>query len=150
MSSTNSADPSKSLAKDIVLFDGQCKFCTKGIRSLQRLDFFNQLEFVSLHDPMVAIRFPDLTYDMLMDQMWIVGQNGKRYGGSDAVRYLTRRLPILYPFAPLLHFPGTSWFWRKAYQFVASRRYQIAGRECADGTCSIHAQRATRATTSSK
>ncbi len=134
---------------DTVLYDGQCVFCTKGIQNLKRLDLFKSLEFVSLHDPSTVTRFPDLTYEMKMDQMWVVSADGNRYGGADAVRYLSRRLPLLYPLAPLLHFPGTQWLWKKLYKFVANRRYRIAGRNCSEGTCSLHAQRAAKSSQSS-
>jgi predicted DCC family thiol-disulfide oxidoreductase YuxK len=125
---------------DTVLYDGQCVFCTRGVATLRRLDVFGSLEFVSLHDPSVSARFPDLTYDMLMDQMWVVARTGKRYGGSDAIRYLSRRLPLLFPFAPILHLPGTRSFWRWAYRQVADRRYRFAGKHCDNGTCSLHAR----------
>jgi predicted DCC family thiol-disulfide oxidoreductase YuxK len=125
--------------QDVVLYDGQCNFCKKQIDHLRRLDGRDRLQFVSLHDPEVAMHYPDLTFEQLMEQMWIVSPAGNRYGGADSLRYLTRRLPILWPLAPILHFPGAMPLWRFAYRQIAKRRYKIAGRNCDEnGTCSLH------------
>ena len=73
-----------------------------------------------------------------MEQMYVVDQAGRRHGGADAVRYLTRRLPTLWLAAPLLHLPGTARLWRWLYQQVAKRRYKLAGKSCDDDSCSVH------------
>ena len=126
-------------ASDVVIYDGECKFCTASIVTLRRLDGQGRLRFLSLHDPSVRIDFPDLTHDMLMSQMWVVTMEGKRYPGADAMRYLSRRLPILFPLAPLLHIPFSMPLWRWLYRFIARNRYRIAGSSaCSDGSCRLH------------
>ncbi len=125
--------------KDVVLYDGQCNFCRSQINILRRLDYRDRLEFVSLHDPRVAADYPNLTFDQLMEQIWIVPPTGETYGGAYALRYLSRRLPILWPLAPLFHFPFTMPLWSFLYRQVAKRRYKLAGRDCDEGgTCSLH------------
>jgi len=132
-------DPDKFPDADVVIFDGQCNFCKSQIRTLQRLNCFgNRLTYISLHDPRVAQNYPDLTHEMMMEQMYVVDQAGRRHGGADAVRYLTRRLPTLWLAAPLLHLPGTARLWRWLYQQVAKRRYKLAGKSCDDDSCSVH------------
>ncbi|MBD54454.1 MAG: thiol-disulfide oxidoreductase, partial [Rhodopirellula sp.] len=102
-------DPNKFPDADVVIFDGQCNFCKSQIRTLQRLNCCgDRLAYISLHDPRVAQNYPDLTHKMMMEQMYVVDQAGRRHGGADAVRYLTRRLPTLWLAAPLLHLPGTA------------------------------------------
>ena len=130
--------------KDVVLFDGQCNFCRSQIDILRRLDLKHRLSFVSLHEPEVATRFPGLTHAQMMEEMWIVSPEGKKFGGPFAVRYLTRRLPILWPMMPLLHFPFSMPLWKFLYKLIAKYRYKIAGRNCEpNGTCSLHHQKAT-------
>ena len=125
---------------DVVIYDGECKFCTASVNTLRRLDGRDRLRFVSLHDPSVRIDFPDLTYDMLIAEMWVVSYDGKRYPGADAIRYLSRRLPMLFPLAPLLHLPFSMPLWRWMYRFIARNRYRIAGKDCTDGSCRIHSR----------
>ena len=132
---------------DIVIYDGNCRFCVNQVRSLLRFDGRNRISFVSLHDPFVAEQFPDLSHDQLMEQMFLIrrqesDQHDKRLAGAAAIRYLTRRLPKLWIFAPLMHIPFTLPIWQWLYRQVAKRRYQIANRAgevCDDDeACKLH------------
>jgi predicted DCC family thiol-disulfide oxidoreductase YuxK len=135
-------DPDRSPGTDVVIYDGDCRFCQGQVRNLRRLDCCgDRLSFISLHDPRVAQRYPDLSHNDLMAQMYVVDTNGNRHGGSEAVRYLTRRLPLLWPVMPILHLPGTAGLWRWGYRQVAKRRYKISGKNCDTDACSIHLNR---------
>lgn len=126
---------------DVVIFDGKCVFCAGQVRNLLKLDGKARLAFMSLHDPEVERRFPDLTHDQMMKQMYVIDSAGNRYGGARAVRYLSRRLPKMWILAPLTHIPFTLPIQQWVYDQVAKRRYKIAnkdGLECDDGACSIH------------
>ena len=133
------ADPDTLSDADVVIYDGQCNFCRSQVTNLRRLDCCgNRLSFLSLHDPRVAQRYPDLSHDDLMEQMYVVDRRDRRHGGADAVRYLSRRLPLLWVVAPILHIPGTARLWRWMYKQVAKRRYKLAGKSCENDVCSIH------------
>ncbi len=95
---------------------------------------------MSLHDPEVQRRWPDLTHEQLMQEMVIVDRHGRRHVGAASIRYLSRRLPLLWPLAPLLHIPFTMPLWRWLYHQVAQRRYLLGGKrvECDDHTCRVH------------
>lgn len=137
-------DPDQRPAADVVIYDGNCNFCISQVKNLRRLDCCGgRLSFLSLHDPRVAERYPDLTHDQLMSQMYIIDGRGRRHGGGDAVRYLTRRLPLLWIAAPLLHLPGLAGLWRFLYNQVAKRRYKLAGKKdggpnCDGDSCAVH------------
>lgn len=131
-------DPDTRSHTDVVIFDGECRFCQSQVKNLRRVDLRSSLSFISLHDARVRQRYPDLTYDDLMDQMYVVAKDGSRYGGAAAVRYLSRRLPLLWWLAPIMHIPGSLGLWRWIYRQIAIRRYKLAGRDCEGGTCSIH------------
>ncbi len=137
-------DPDDYPAADVVIYDGECNFCRSQVARLRALDCCgNRLSFLSLHDPRVAECCPNLSHEQLMEQMYVVNTDGQLFGGSDAVRYLSRRLPLLWPAMPVLHLPGTAGLWRWAYHQVAKRRYKISGRsqDCQDGACSVHVDR---------
>ena len=132
-------DPDEKTDADVVIYDGQCSFCTGGVNQLRKLDCCgDRLAFISLHDPRVAERYPDLTHEQLMQQMYVIDGQGRRHGGADAVRYLSRRLPMLWLAAPILHIPGTAGLWRWGYNQVAKRRYKLAGKTCENDACEIH------------
>lgn len=121
---------------DTVLYDGHCRFCRGQIAMLRRLDLGGALRFVSLHDQSVAEQFPELSREQLLAQMFVVDRVGRARGGAEAVRFLSRRLPLLWPLAVLLHVPGSLPLWRAIYSFVARNRLLIAG-SCEDGTCRL-------------
>lgn len=127
--------------RDTVLYDGRCRFCRGQIAILRKVDLRGSLHFTSLHDPSVAADFPELTRDDLLSQMYVVDTRGRARGGAEAVRYLTRRLPLLWPLAVPLHVPGTMPIWRRLYSFVARHRMRIAGSVadggCDEGTCRL-------------
>jgi len=133
--------PEENPSADIVIYDGHCKFCTGQVQNLARWDGSGKrLAFLSLHDPEVARRFPDLSYDQLMKEMYLVDQQGRRHPGAEAFRYLTTRLPRLYPLAPIMWFPFSLPLWRWGYKWVAKHRYWFMGKttDCDDGTCAVH------------
>ena len=124
---------------DVVIYDGHCFFCKGQVARLHRLDGRNRLAFISLHDESVARRYPDLTHDQMMKQMYVIDRQGGRHGGANAIRYLSRRLPSLWLLAPLLHIPFTLPLWSWLYNQIAIRRYRMnPPANCENGACEIH------------
>lgn len=130
-------EPAQRPTADIVIWDGQCNFCRSQVERLQALDS-GKLAYLSLHDPLVTELCPDLSQEQLMEQMWVVTPDGRRFGGADAARYLSRKLWKLWWLVPLLHLPMTMPLWRWIYAKIASRRYRISGRDCQSGTCKLN------------
>jgi predicted DCC family thiol-disulfide oxidoreductase YuxK len=128
----------------VVIYDGECKFCIRQIAHLRRFDRAGKLRYISLHDPQVAIGYPDLSYDQLMDQMWVIDPQGGRHGGAYALRYLSRALPLLWPLVPMMHLPGMMPLWCWIYRQIAQRRYRIAGRHCEGASCALHGTKTSR------
>ena len=124
---------------DVLIYDGKCQFCSKQVRRLANWDRQKTLSFLSLHDPLVFERYPDLTHDQLMEAMVLVTQQGKRYSGAAAFRCLTRKLPRLWILIPLLHIPLSLPLWQWVYRKIARQRYRWnKNQDCDDGQCSIH------------
>jgi predicted DCC family thiol-disulfide oxidoreductase YuxK len=126
---------------DVVLYDGRCGFCRARVNQLQWLDGGGgRLAYLSLHDPEVAQRYPDVSPERLLEEMCVVDRRGRRHWGAGAVRYLSRRLPRLWWLAPLMHLPGVMLVARPVYGWVSRNRYLLGGKveECPDGACSIH------------
>jgi len=137
------ASPTDLLDADVVIYDGKCVFCRKSIGMLDAWVSKDQLCYVSLHDSWVAENVPDLTYDDMMKQMYLIARSdGSKHAGAEAIRYLSTRSWKLWIAAPFLHFPFSMPLWQWMYQQVAKRRYLIAGKDddaCdEDGTCKVH------------
>ena len=94
---------------------------------------------MSLHDPQVATRYPDLSREQLLEAMYVIDQRERRYMGAAAFRYLAGRVPRLWPLLPLLHIPFSLPCWQWLYRQVAKRRYRWNKNvTCEDDHCSIH------------
>ena len=131
--------PAERPESDVVIYDGHCRICTAQVRKLPWWDCQKRLSYLSLHDPEVARRWPDLPFDRMMQEMVIVDQSGGRHWGPEAIRYLSRRLRRLWWASPFLHFPGSMLVWRPLYRWIARNRYRLSGGpKCEDGTCSLH------------
>ena len=127
---------------DVVIYDGHCKICTAQVRRLARFDGGGRLAYLSLHDPAVAERYPELTHEQLMADMYVVDQAGRRHRGAAAIRYLSGRLPRLWPLAPLLYLPFSLPLWQTLYRQIANRRYRFGKIDaCDDDACSVHFRR---------
>ncbi len=124
----------------VVIYDGHCKFCSGQVQNLARWDGQGRIAFISLHDTEVTRRWPDLTHEMLMDQMYLIHPHGQRYTGAAAFRYLTRKLPKLWLLAPIMHIPFSLPFWQFCYRQIAKRRYLMGktADACDDGACKVH------------
>lgn len=133
-------DPDQRPGADVVIYDGHCRFCRGQVERLAKFDRSGRLTFISLHDPRVSQRYPDLTHDQLMAQMYLVDTHGHRHAGAAAIRYLSRKLLLLWAAAPLLHLPGSLAIWQWLYQQVARRRYRWGktADSCDSGSCAIH------------
>ena len=124
---------------DVLIYDGHCGICTSQVARLARWDSRGSLAFVSLHDPLVSQRYPDLSHEQLMQNMYVVDQQGGRHRGAAAFRYLSRQIPRLWWLAPLLHLPGCMPLWQWMYRQVADRRYALSdAAACDGGSCSLH------------
>ena len=123
---------------DVVLFDGNCAICTAQVEKLPWWDYQHKLSYLSLHDPEVRRRWPELSHDRLMEEMCIIDSQGRKHWGPEATRYLTRRLRRLWWTLPVSHFPGSMLVWRPLYRWIARNRYRLSGRACAEGTCHLH------------
>ena len=124
--------------REVLIYDGDCNFCTKNVGRLQSWAP-DRLAFISLHDPRVTEKYPDLTHDALMREMYLIDADGNRYAGAFAIRYLSRKAPRLWFLAPLLHIPFSMPLWCWLYSLVAKYRYRIAGRtETCDDGCKVH------------
>ena len=134
---------------DVLIFDGDCVFCSRQVKHLMKFDGKDRLAFVSLHDAFVSENFPDLSYEELMKQLYLIPfdsdaseYSSERLGGAAALRYLSRRLPKLWILAPFLHIPFSLPVWQWGYDQVAKRRYKIAGKtgeNCDEnGSCELH------------
>jgi predicted DCC family thiol-disulfide oxidoreductase YuxK len=129
--------------KNVVLYDGLCRFCVAQMQKLLKLAQPGSVEAVSFQEPGALDRFPGLTHDICMQAMCFITPEGRIYRGCEAaVRALATR-PILRLFVYLYYVPGLKQLCDWAYRVIAANRYRIMGKTvaeegCAGGTCALH------------
>ena len=76
-----------------------------------------------------------------MAEIHVIDDAGSIYAGFAASRRMLREVPLGWPLWLLLQLPGSQTIGRRAYRYIARRRYRInalLGNElpaCADGSC---------------
>ena len=119
----------------IVLFDGGCPICRRTVRTLRRLDWFEQLQFADATDEEIRRRLaPALTLDEAMRQMNVVDGDGRLSGGFDAQLRIARRVPALWLFGVLGALPGVRQIGSAVYRYIAAHRTRQG--VCSDDLCS--------------
>lgn len=121
-----------------VLYDGHCAFCRKSVELLKRLDWFGNLRYQDARDlEHLPTSATPLEPDRLLEEMHVLTPDGRGlYHGFTALRWLAWRLPLLWPFAPLLYLPGVPKLGQRLYLWIARNRFRLV--PCHGGVCSIH------------
>jgi predicted DCC family thiol-disulfide oxidoreductase YuxK len=114
-----------------VLYDGDCNFCRRTVRRLQRLDRDDRLALVPYQDREVAEFFAWLSRDALEDSLHVVSPAGEVWTGARAVERLVPllrggrvpalifRLPLVRPLAD------------RVYRWIARNRHRLGcGEHC--------------------
>ena len=120
-----------------LLFDGQCGFCQASVKKLRVLDVFGYLEPVDFHTvPELTALHPELTPKRCTSRMQLIEPDGNLSEGFFSVTRMSRRMPLLMPFAPLLSLPGVGGVGQRAYDWIAARRYLFhRGHACRTNEC---------------
>ena len=105
-----------------VIYDGECGFCRSSVRSLQVMDLWGKLDYI--------------TGPKGMSEMKLYSSDDKIYGGFFAFRKLVWKLPMLYPMIPVVYFPGSGIVGPFIYRWIARNRYLFPiHHTCSGGSC---------------
>jgi predicted DCC family thiol-disulfide oxidoreductase YuxK len=129
----------------VVLYDGLCKFCRAGANQLIALARPGAVELVNFQEPGALERFPGISFDACMRQMYLVRPDGRVYGGFEAAVQAVATRPVLGLLAYAYYLPGLRLACDLLYAHIAANRYRILGKavdpgECAGGTCALHSR----------
>lgn len=128
--------------KAVMLYDGLCVLCRQSQRAVRYLDWLGRVERLDAQDhTMVAQRFPELSHQDILGEIFVQTKTGEWLVGFFGMRYLAWQLPLTWLILPLLYLPGMNTYGPRAYRWVAKRRYAINkffGNDCVDGTCKLH------------
>jgi predicted DCC family thiol-disulfide oxidoreductase YuxK len=122
------------LMRPVLLYDGQCAFCLRWVRRLQRWDRDGALDFVAAAERGRVAGLPDISAAALDQSMHLVTPDGAVYAGGRAVPVLLRYLPGGRWLRPWFRLPGVAWATDRGYRWVAARRHRFG---CGAESCGV-------------
>jgi len=76
-----------------VVYDGNCRVCTRFARALRKWDRNAEFEVVPSQAPGVMARFPWIPTEAYAQALQLIGPDGRTWPGSAAVEQILRALP---------------------------------------------------------
>lgn len=108
-----------------LIYDGECAFCTRWTRWVQRHDRDSRIHCVPHQTPGVMKRY-GLTREKMVREVWWISSSGDRFGGAYAVNEVLKHLGGIWSWlGKVLEFPPLLWLEQKVYEWVAKHRHYI-------------------------
>jgi len=111
--------------RGVVLYDGECGFCSRWVRywagTLERQGF----SIASLDEPWVAEKINTPGEELLTD-IRLLAADGQLISGADVYLYVTRRIWWAWPFYAFFSLPGFNRLMHLGYRWFARNRYHIS------------------------
>jgi predicted DCC family thiol-disulfide oxidoreductase YuxK len=127
--------PTSERAHATVFYDGRCRLCRLTRDLLQCLDVFRVLRFVDFRSPDLADGWPGFDHARAEREMLLCSPENEWCSGYHAFRWMSLRVPLLWPLAAMSLLPGASQVGTRIYGWVSVRRRLLLGRACADEAC---------------
>ena len=114
------------MKQHLVLYDDECPLCTFQMKVLTWLDWLNVAALVPLSSDQARQVAPQLDRETLRAAMHVVTAEGAIHRGARCIRFLSLRMPLLFPLALILWIPGVIWLAEHVYQLIAKNRYVLS------------------------
>lgn len=124
-----------------MLYDGRCRICTAGADQIRALDRESRIDVLSLHEPAVAHRFPEVTRNEVLRTMHFILPDGVIFRGAYSFREILRLIPGYRWIALLWLVPGFAPLADAGYAWLAKNRYRFNKKKqltCEGDVCRIH------------
>ncbi len=123
------------MEEQVIVYDGECRFCQWSIRRIQRLDSLDQFEYLPRQAEGVEARFPRLAESDFNTGLRFVVDGGDIRVGADAVYEIYRRIPRFRPVAWLYRVPVLHQVFRMCYALIARNRHWFGRVACDTEAC---------------
>jgi predicted DCC family thiol-disulfide oxidoreductase YuxK len=113
----------------ILFYDGTCGLCRLSATFAQHRAR-RPLWLINAAHPWLLARFPEINPQQAMKSVHLLTPSGRIYRGFDAVVALSRILPFIRWFSPLLNTAPAQKLGWTFYEFVTRHRHQISRLLC--------------------
>src|SRR5271154_3437400 len=108
--------------KPLMVFDGDCNFCTLWIRRWQQITG-DTVDYLPFQDSQIAVHFPEIPRDQFETSIQLIEGDGIVFSGAEAVfRALAKNPKHQWPLRYYKKSPAFTDFTEHAYKFVAKHR----------------------------
>ena len=125
------------MKKHLVLYDDECPLCVFQMKLLTWLDWLHVASLVPLSSEEAKVAAPQLDRETLRSAMHVVTGDGRILRGARCIRFLSLRMPLLFPLGLLLWVPGVIWIAEIVYALVARNRLVLSRLFGCKDACSI-------------
>ena len=108
-----------------MVYDGDCRVCTRLSLALARWDRGEHLEIVSSQTPGVMARFPWIPPDAYAEALQLIDADGNTWQGAMAIEQLLNVLPRGAAIAWLFKIPLARGVADRFYKWFARNRYRL-------------------------
>ncbi len=114
----------------VVLYDGQCGFCSRWVKYWAGTLARHGFEIASLDEPWVAEKLgmphEELITDIRLLAANLLTANDPLISGAEVYLYVTRRIWWAWPFYAVFSLPGFNWLIQAGYRWFARNRYCVS------------------------
>lgn len=109
----------------LLFYDDACRLCSRAVLTLRAWDRDGRIAVMPYASPLTPGVVPDVSRDEMSKAMLLLGPDGRRYLGADALPHLLALLPGGLPFRLLFEIPGMPTLARRAYRWIAGHRHDL-------------------------
>lgn len=126
------ADAMAGLGRDYtVVYDGDCKVCTRLATMLRRWDTRHRFEIVTSQTPGVPARFPWIPASAYLESIQVVDRSGRTWQGAAALETIIDALPKGKFVSWVFSIPFVRPLAERFYRWFARNRYRLGcGAHC--------------------
>jgi predicted DCC family thiol-disulfide oxidoreductase YuxK len=116
---------SRPSACDVVLYDGQCGFCSRWVSYWAETLAKHGFEIGSLDEAWVADKIK-MSHEELLTDIRVLTADGQLISGADVYLHVTRQIWWAWPFYAIFSLPGFNRLIHVGYRWFARNRHHIS------------------------
>ncbi len=109
-------------AQGVVLYDGQCGFCSRWAKFWTGTLAHNGFQIASLDEPWVVDKIK-MPHEELLTDIRLLTNDGELVSGAEVYLYVARRIWWAWPFYAIFSLPGLNALIHAGYRWFARNRY---------------------------
>ena len=113
------------VVRGVILYDGQCGFCSRWVKYWEGTLGRRGFEIASLDEPWVAEEI-NMPHEELLTDIRLLTSDGQLISGADVYLYVTRRIWWAWPFYAIFSLPGFNRLIHVGYKWFARNRYCVS------------------------